>query len=430
MKNSLSDLKTYLVVVNSPRGSIEGDNEEFISLTLSTGSSISGITYVNSKVFNRNTLIGKGKIESIKKDLERIEADLIIFNRGLSASQERNLEKILKIPVIDRSRLILNIFAKRAKTNSGKLQVELAQLKHLSTRLVRGWTHLERQKGGIGLRGPGEKQLETDRRLLNKRIKSIESKLRKLRTQRLTNRKSRNKLMKNIALVGYTNAGKSTLFNTLSNSNTLVADKMFATLEPVFRPINISKKRKVVISDTVGFIRELPKELIEAFLSTLEEVSSADLILHVLDSSDRSMLQHKQSVEKILKQIGADQIPIIYAYNKADLLKTDLNTINTFDHIQISAKNGTGINSLLELISSKINPQPIETTMRIGVNESKIRSDIYNISNVLEESLIDENTLELKIQIDEKNLSKLKKNKKINAFESKLIHSENEYNFS
>ncbi len=430
MKNSLSDLKTYLVVVNSPRGSIEGDNEEFISLTLSTGSSISGITYVNSKVFNRNTLIGKGKIESIKKDLERIEADLIIFNRGLSASQERNLEKILQIPVIDRSRLILNIFAKRAKTNSGKLQVELAQLKHLSTRLVRGWTHLERQKGGIGLRGPGEKQLETDRRLLNKRIKSIESKLRKLRTQRLTNRKSRNKLMKNIALVGYTNAGKSTLFNTLSNSNTLVADKMFATLEPVFRPINISKKRKVVISDTVGFIRELPKELIEAFLSTLEEVSSADLILHVLDSSDRSMLQHKQSVEKILKQIGADQIPIIYAYNKADLLKTDLNTINTFDHIQISAKNGSGINSLLELISSKINPQPIETTMRIGVNESKIRSDIYNISNVLEESLIDENTLELKIQIDEKNLSKLKKNKKINAFESKLVDSENEYNFS
>ena len=430
MKNSLSDLKTYLVVVNSPRGSIEGDNEEFISLTLSTGSSISGITYVNSKVFNRNTLIGKGKIESIKEDLERIEADLIIFNRGLSASQERNLEKILKIPVIDRSRLILNIFAKRAKTNSGKLQVELAQLKHLSTRLVRGWTHLERQKGGIGLRGPGEKQLETDRRLLNKRIKSIESKLRKLRTQRLTNRKSRNKLMKNIALVGYTNAGKSTLFNTLSDSNTLVADKMFATLEPVFRPINISKKRKVVISDTVGFIRELPKELIEAFLSTLEEVSSADLILHVLDSSDRSMLQHKQSVEKILKQIGADQIPIIYAYNKADLLKTDLNTINTFDHIQISAKNGSGINSLLELISSKINPQPIETTMRIGVNESKIRSDIYNISNVLEESLIDENTLELKIQIEEKNLLKLKKNKKINAFESKLFDSENEYNFS
>ena len=416
-------------MVNSPKGSVENDNEEFISLTFSTGASINGITYINSKIFNRNTLIGKGKIESIKKDLEDIDADLIIFNRGLSASQERNLEKILKIPVIDRSRLILNIFAKRAKTSSGKLQVELAQLKHLSTRLVRGWTHLERQKGGIGLRGPGEKQLETDRRLLNKRIKSIEFKLRKLRTQRLTNRKSRNKLMKNVALVGYTNAGKSTLFNTLSDSNTLVADKMFATLDPVFRPINISKKRKVVISDTVGFIRELPKELIESFLSTLEEVSNADLILHVLDSSDRSMLQHKQSVDNILKEIGADHIPIIYTYNKADLVKTDLNTINTFDHIQISAKNGTGIKTLIESISSKINPQPIDTTIRIGLNESKIRSNIYNISNVLEECLIDENTLELKIQIDNENLSRLKKNKKVKAFESK-INSENEYNFS
>ncbi len=395
MNNSLSKIKTYLVVVNSPKGSIENDNEEFISLTLSTGASINGIAYINSRVFNRNTLIGKGKIETISKDLENIDADLIIFNRGLSASQERNLEKIL-----------------------------------LSTRLVRGWTHLERQKGGIGLRGPGEKQLETDRRLLNKRIKSIELKLRKLRTQRLTNRKSRNKLMKNVALVGYTNAGKSTLFNTLSNSNTLVADKMFATLDPVFRPINISKKRKVIISDTVGFIRELPKELIEAFLSTLEEVSSANLILHVLDSTDRSMHQHKQSVEKILKEIGADQIPVIYAYNKSDLVNADLKTINTFDHIQISAKNGTGINLLLESISSKINPQPIDTIIRIGVNESKIRSEIYNISNVLEECLIDENTLELKIQIDDKNLSRMKKNKKIKAFESKLVDSQSEYNFS
>tara|TARA_B100000029_G_scaffold443250_1_gene462203 strand:- start:128 stop:1420 length:1293 start_codon:yes stop_codon:yes gene_type:complete len=430
LKNSLSKIKTYLIVVNSPKGSIENDNEEFISLTLSTGASINGISYVNSRVFNRNTLIGKGKIESIKKDLENIDADLIIFNRGLSASQERNLEKILRVPVIDRSRLILNIFAKRAKTKSGKLQVELAQLKHLSTRLVRGWTHLERQKGGIGLRGPGEKQLETDRRLLNKRIKLIELKLRKLRIQRFTNRKSRNKLMKNVAIVGYTNAGKSTLFNTLSNSNTLVADKMFATLDPVFRPVNISKKRKIVISDTVGFIRELPLELIEAFLSTLEEVTSADLILHVLDSNDRSMLQHKQSVENILKEIGAEKIPIIHVYNKADLLKADLNTMSTFDHIQISAKNGTGINLLLESISSKINPQPIDTIIRIGVNESKIRSNIYNISNVLEECLIDENTLELTIQIDNKNLSKLKKNKKIKAFESKLTNPESEYNFS
>lgn len=428
MKHSSSRIKSYLVIVNSPRGSIENDNEEFISLTLSAGASISGITYVNSKVFNRNTLIGKGKIESVKNEI--MNSDLVIFNRSLTASQERNLEKILQKPVIDRTRLILDIFAKRAKTNSGKLQVELAQLKHLSTRLVRGWTHLERQKGGIGLRGPGEKQLETDRRLLNKRIKSIELRLKKIRTQRLTTRKSRNKVMKNVALVGYTNAGKSTLFNTLSNSNTLVADKMFATLDPVFRPISISKKRKVVISDTVGFIRELPNELIEAFLSTLEEVSSADLILHVLDLSDRSMHQQKQSVEKILKQIGANKIPIIYVYNKIDAVENNIDLINTYDHIQVSAKVGSGIDLLIDSISNKINPQPIKVVLRVGVNESKIRSEIYKLSNVEGESLIDNDTLELKIQIDERNLSRLKKNKKIKVFESKLTQPLSEYNIS
>ncbi|SVA10735.1 uncharacterized protein METZ01_LOCUS63589, partial [marine metagenome] len=319
MKTNNREIKSYLVIINSQKGSVETDNEEFISLTLSAGTIISGITYVNIKEFNRNTLIGKGKLQSIKQDLEAIEIDLIIFNKDLIGSQERNLEKFLKHPVIDRTRLILDIFAKRAQTNSGKLQVELAQLKHLSTRLVRGWTHLERQKGGIGLRGPGEKQLETDRRLLQKRISSIELKLKRIHTQRKTNRKSRNKVMKNVALVGYTNAGKSTLFNSLSNSNTFVADKLFATLDPIFRPISVSNNRRVVISDTVGFIRALPPELIEAFLSTLEEVSNADLLIHVLDSSDRFMYQNKQSVESILKQIGADQIPTIYAYNKIDL---------------------------------------------------------------------------------------------------------------
>jgi GTP-binding protein HflX len=278
---SNQEIKSYLVIINSPKGSIKNDNEEFISLTLSAGTVISGITYVNIKKFNRNTLIGKGKLQSIKEDLEAVDIDLIIFNKDLIASQERNLEKILKYPVIDRSRLILDIFARRAQTNSGKLQVELAQLKHLSTRLIRGWTHLERQKGGIGLRGPGEKQLETDRRLLQERIRSIELKLKKIHTQRKTNRKSRNKVMKNVALVGYTNAGKSTLFNSLSNSKTFVADKMFATLDPIFRPISISKNRRVVISDTVGFIRELPSELIEAFLSTLEEVTKMLLLIQM-----------------------------------------------------------------------------------------------------------------------------------------------------
>ena len=423
MKTSNQEIKSYLVIINSPKGSIENDNEEFISLTLSAGTVISGITYVNIKKFNRNTLIGKGKLQSIKEDLEAVDIDLIIFNKDLIASQERNLEKILKYPVIDRSRLILDIFARRAQTNSGKLQVELAQLKHLSTRLIRGWTHLERQKGGIGLRGPGEKQLETDRRLLQERISSIELKLKKIHTQRKTNRKSRNKVMKNVALVGYTNAGKSTLFNSLSNSKTFVADKMFATLDPIFRPISISKNRRVVISDTVGFIRELPSELIEAFLSTLEEISDADLLIHVLDSSDRFMHQNKQSVESILKQIGADQIPTIYAYNKIDLVKKGLDLLNTYQHIEVSAKEGIGTETLIESIALMINPQPIKTILRINVNESKIRAQIYSIANVIQECLINENTLELTVEIDERNLLRLKKNKKIKAIESKLSNS-------
>ena len=430
MKTSNHKIKSYLVIINSPKGSIENDNEEFISLTLSAGTVIGGITYVNIKEFNRNTLIGKGKLQLIKEDLEAVDIDLIIFNKDLIASQERNLEKILKYPVIDRSRLILEIFARRAQTNSGKLQVELAQLKHLSTRLIRGWTHLERQKGGIGLRGPGEKQLETDRRLLQARIRFIELKLKKIRTQRKTNRKSRDKVMKNVALVGYTNAGKSTLFNSLSNSKTFVADKMFATLDPVFRPISISKNRRVVISDTVGFIRELPTELIEAFLSTLEEVSNADLLIHVLDSSDRFMHQNKQSVEGILKQIGADQIPTIYAYNKIDLVKNSLDLLNTQQHIEVSAKENIGTEKLIESIALMINPQPIKAILRINVNESKIRAQIYSIANVIQECLINENTLELTVEIDKRNLLRLKKDKKIKAIESKLSNSSKEYNFN
>ena len=430
MKTSNHKIKSYLVIINSPKGSIENDNEEFISLTLSAGTVIGGITYVNIKEFNRNTLIGKGKLQLIKEDLEAVDIDLIIFNKNLIASQERNLEKILKYPVIDRSRLILEIFARRAQTNSGKLQVELAQLKHLSTRLIRGWTHLERQKGGIGLRGPGEKQLETDRRLLQARIRFIELKLKKIRTQRKTNRKSRDKVMKNVALVGYTNAGKSTLFNSLSNSKTFVADKMFATLDPVFRPISISKNRRVVISDTVGFIRELPTELIEAFLSTLEEVSDADLLIHVLDSSDRFMHQNKQSVERILKQIGADQIPTIYAYNKIDLVKNNLDLLNTQQHIEVSAKENIGTEKLIESIALMINPQPIKAILRINVNESKIRAQIYSIANVIQECLINENTLELTVEIDKRNLLRLKKDKKIKAIESKLSNSSKEYNFN
>ena len=414
----------HLVIIRSSKGSVEYDNEEFISLTLSTGAAVKGITYVDARKFIRSSLIGKGKMKEIKDEVDLNCSDLIVFNYSLSASQERNLEQYFKIRVIDRTRLILDIFAQRARTNTGKLQVELAQLTHLSTRLIRGWTHLERQKGGIGLRGPGETQLETDRRLIQNRIKSIKTKLEKIRTQRQTTRKSRNKVMKNVALVGYTNAGKTTLFNTLCGANAVVEDKLFATLDPLFRPIDLPKNRKAILSDTVGFIKELPSELIEAFLSTLEEVSNADVLIHVLDVSDRFMFENKKSVNEVLSTIGADKIPVINVYNKIDLMKEKINLINDVNNIQISAQDGVGIENLLHSISKKIKPEPITALIRININQSKERALIYSQSSVIVENMIDNNLLEMTVEIDIKSLKKMKKYINIDVVESKLHVSE------
>lgn len=413
-------VNAHLVIIKSTKGSIEYDNEEFISLTLSTGAAVRGITYIDARKFFRSSLIGKGKMKEIRDEIDLNCSDLIVFNYSLSASQERNLEQFFKVRVIDRTRLILDIFAQRARTNTGKLQVELAQLTHLSTRLIRGWTHLERQKGGIGLRGPGETQLETDRRLIQHRIKSIKSKLKKIRVQRKTTRKSRNKVMKNVALVGYTNAGKTTLFNSLCGANALAEDKLFATLDPVFKSIGLPKNRKAILSDTVGFIKELPSELIEAFLSTLEEVSNADVLIHVLDVSDKFMHQNKRSVDEVLETIGANKIPVINVYNKVDLITKKIDLINDTDNIQISAKDGLGIKNLLDAISKKIKPEPITALIRINIDQSKDRALIYSKSNVVQETIIDDNLLELVIEIDIKNLKKLKKHINIHVVESKL----------
>jgi GTP-binding protein HflX len=338
----------------------------------------------------------------------------------LTPSQERNLEQAISCRVIDRTRLILDIFAQRAVTKTGKLQVELAQLNHLSTRLVRGWMHLERQKGGIGLRGPGETQLETDRRLIQQRIKSIKKRLTSIETQRQTTRKSRNKIMKSVALVGYTNVGKSTLFNKLTGANILVQDKLFATLDPSFKLIKLPKKRKAILSDTVGFIKDLPYELIDAFLSTLEEVVNADLLIHVLDATNRHVHQHRKSVHDILSTIGADRIPTIYVYNKTDLLKQNLGIIDNTTHLEISAKAGTGIDNLLAVISKYIKPKPFRAVLRIRLEQSRDRSLIFSHSNVIEECFTDENNLELEVEIDEPNLNKLKKSTNIKVVKGKL----------
>ena len=412
--------RAHLVIINSVKGLIESDVEEFISLILSAGAAINGITYVDSQRFYRRSLIGSGKIQEIKEQVVTKCSDLVVFNHPLTPSQERNLEQAISCRVIDRTRLILDIFAQRAVTKTGKLQVELAQLNHLSTRLVRGWMHLERQKGGIGLRGPGETQLETDRRLIQQRIKSIKKRLTSIETQRQTTRKSRNKIMKSVALVGYTNVGKSTLFNKLTGANILVQDKLFATLDPSFKLIKLPKKRKAILSDTVGFIKDLPYELIDAFLSTLEEVVNADLLIHVLDATNRHVHQHRKSVHDILSTIGADQIPTIYVYNKTDLLKQNLGIIDNTTHLEISAKAGTGIDNLLAIISKYIKPKPFRAVLRIRLEQSRERSLIFSHSNVIEECFTDENNLELEVEIDEPNLNKLKKNTNIKVVKGKL----------
>ena len=417
-----SEIRTHLVIVTGPDSPIRDRNEEFISLVLSTGSVISGITYINVRTYNRNTLIGKGKIDELKKTISEEAFDLLVFSHDLIASQERNLEKILCCPVIDRTRLILDIFAKRAQSAAGKLQVELAQLNHLSTRLVRGWTHLERQKGGIGLRGPGEKQLETDRRLLGIRIKTIKARLKKIEVQRAVNRKSRMKSAKTVALVGYTNAGKSTLFNAITSSETYVADQMFATLDPLFRPLKSVNKKQVIVSDTVGFIRDLPETLIQAFLSTLEELSSADLILHVLDVSDQNIYENKHSVEEMLKKINAHNVPVINVCNKIDLVRSKSEIFSIDDAVQVSAQSGAGLDELTKYVTKKLEPLKTIRKIRLDLDQSRVRSEIYELSSVIEETVNNDNQIEILCEIDDVSYERLKKNEKIEAIQSKMAN--------
>lgn len=379
-------LLVHLVI----EGGLESDQSEFKELALSSGIEVAAMVKGSCRAPNAKYLIGKGKAQEIK-ELVQIECiEVVIVNHDLSPSQERNLEKLIECRVLSRSGLILAIFAQRARTFEGKLQVELAQLQHMQTRLIRGWTHLERQKGGIGLRGPGETQLETDRRLLRERIKAITARLKKVRSQREENRRSRQKSeLPTVSLVGYTNAGKSTLFNCLTDAKSLVEDKLFATLDPLMRKILLPNNSGIILADTVGFIQQLPHQLIEAFKGTLEESKNADLLLHVVDSSSINQEEHIEVVNSVLKEIGADKVPVIMVYNKIDLvpiLSSGYQKLKGFPTVWLSSKEEDGIDCLLELIMKTFYGDIKEYKLLLKPEQGRVRALLYKKEAVIEET--------------------------------------------
>jgi len=363
---------------------------------------------------------GLSKIENIKEKLfEDKELELVVFNSTLSPSQERDIEKVLECKVIDRTRLILEIFSLRAKTHEGKLQVELAKLSYQSTRLVRGWTHLERQKGGIGVRGgPGETQLEIDRRLIRQRIKQITTKLDKVKNHRLLSRNSRKKHnLPTVSFVGYTNAGKSTLFNKISGADVYVKDQLFATLDPTLRKVNVPKTGDIIFSDTVGFIKNLPHDLVEAFHATLEEVLESNLLIHVIDYSDENHHSYIKQVNDVLAQIKADDKPILYVYNKIDRLDIEPNISQDEDNLRVylSAHTGEGIELMYQAIAEFFNTHWVYGNLTLPPQDAKLRAKLYNMGVVENEETDEEYNFMLRINIAEADFNKLVSEYKINT---------------
>jgi GTP-binding protein HflX len=404
--------RAVLVHVNFPDADRQEDLHEFTELVRSAGA-VPVATVTGTRAMPEPRLfVGQGKAAEILSAVQSHEAEVVIFDHPLSPSQERNLEKFLSCRVLARTGLILDIFAQRARSYEGKLQVELAQLSHLSTRLVRGWTHLERQKGGIGLRGPGETQLESDRRMINTRIKVINRRLEKVERQRAQGRRARERAdIPTVSLVGYTNAGKSTLFNALSGAATYAADQLFATLDPTLRRVDIEGVGPVVLADTVGFIRHLPHDLVAAFRATLEETRQADLLLHVIDAQDSEKQAHIAQVNAVLAEIGADSIPQLRIYNKIDLAglepRCEYNAVGNPDRVWMSAVSGAGLDLLAHAISEHFQGSQVHGWLRLTADAGAIRSSLYAIGKVLSEQVDEQGAWWLEVRMAQRNVDRL-----------------------
>ena len=390
------------------------DPQEFQELARSAGAESVAFVSISRHQPSAKYLIGSGKVEELHDLVHAEKVELIIFNHTLTPSQERNLERALECRVLDRTGLILDIFAQRARTHEGKLQVELAQLEHMSTRLVRGWTHLERQKGGIGLRGPGETQLETDRRLLRIRIRQIRQRLDKVRSQREQARRGRRRAeIPSVSLVGYTNAGKSTLFNSLTESGVYAANLLFATLDPTLRRLELPDLGPIVLADTVGFIRHLPHKLVEAFRATLEESSNSDLLLHVIDAHEDDRQLQIEQVEAVLHEIGADELPMLEVYNKLDLLDGVEPHIQRDDEtgrpirIWVSAREGRGLELVGQAVAELLGEDLFVGVLRLPQRHARLRAQLFELGVVRQDDHDDEGNILLSVRVPRAELNRL-----------------------
>lgn len=399
--------QAVLVHVDFPAETDREDLSELKLLVSSAGVATLGVVTASRSTPSSRYFVGSGKAEEIAEQVKLLGANVVIFNHSLSPTQERNLEKLCQCRVVDRTGLILDIFAQRARTHEGKLQVELAQLKHISTRLVRGWTHLERQKGGIGLRGPGETQLETDRRLIRGRIKNILGRLNKVQKQREQGRRARQRAdIPTVSLVGYTNAGKSTLFNRITEAGVYAADQLFATLDPTLRKLELADVGTVILADTVGFIRHLPHDLVAAFKATLQETQEADLLLHVVDINDERQQDNMLQVQDVLTEIGADEVPQLIICNKIDHLpeltpRIDYDEQGKPMRVWLSAQTGAGVELVQQALVQRLRPAMVNLSLRIPPSMGKLRGKLYALNSVTAEQPSEDGQMAMQVRMSQ-----------------------------